>query len=112
MKVWFNHTPNGGENPGGASVEILSPRRTLVASSGKYLYNAESGTVVISNVYMGFSESEAGRRNLVIKVSDDMQSVWFDNSEMKRIYSTARDGEYIPTGRATLLHAMGQEPAE
>lgn len=112
VKVWFNHTPNGGENPGGASVEILSPRRTLVASSGKYLYNAESGTVVISNVYMGFSESEAGRRNLVIKVSEDMQSVWFDNSEMKRIYSTARDGEYIPTGRATLLHAMGQEPAE
>lgn len=119
MRIDFDKNFAGADEPGTASVRFNVARHDgfgggvseMVASSGKYIYNAASKTIVITNVYMGTSATTSGRRNLVLKVSDDLLSMWIDDSAEDRVYGTGRDGSYLLTGTANTLTAPAPAPA-
>lgn len=103
----------GNASPGDASVTINIRRNDgfgggfhgAVASIGKYIYNAESRTIVVTNVLVGSSPTVSGRRNLVLKLSDDLRSMWLDDSTDARIYTTDHEDSYVLTGPQNTLTA-------
>ena len=113
MCIDFDKNFSGADEPGTASVRFNVVRNDgfgggvseMVASSGRYIYNAASKTIVITNVYMGTSATTSGRRNLVLKVSDDLLSMWIDDSAEDRIYGSGRNGSYLLTGTVNTLTA-------
>ena len=111
ITISFDKNFSGNDEPGTARVNI-NIRRTDgfsrpigVSGSGKYIYSAETKTVVITNIYMGTSAYTSGERNLTLKLSDDMLSMWIDDSTEDRIYSTSCDGSYVLTGEKNTLTA-------
>lgn len=118
MRIDFDKNFAGADEPGTACVRFSVVRNDgfsggvseLVASSGKYIYNAASKTVIITNVYMGTSATASGRRNLVLKVADDMLSMWIDDSLESRVYGTGQDGSYLLTGSVNTLTAPAPNP--
>lgn len=54
---------------------------------------------------MGTSATASGRRNIVLKVSDDLLSMWIDDTDEDRVYGTGRDGSYLLTGTTNTLTA-------
>ncbi len=113
LSIQFDKDYAGNAAPGTAAVRFKVLRNDgftgglteLVASAGKYIYNAESNTIIITNLYMGTSATTSTRRNLVLKVAADKLSMWIDDSTEDRIYGTGRDGSYILTGSANALLA-------
>lgn len=113
MCIDFDKNFSGADEPGTASVRFNVVRNDglgggvseMVASSGRYIYNAASKTIVITNVYMGTSPSTSARRNLVLKVSDDLLSMWIDDSADDRIYGSGCNGSYLLTGTVNTLTA-------
>lgn len=113
MTIDFDKNFAGNDAPGTASIRFKVKRHDgfgngwsdLIASSGSYIYNAASKTIVITNVYMGTSATTSGRRNIVLKVSDDLLSMWIDNTDEDRIYGSGRDGSYLLTGETNTLTA-------
>lgn len=113
MTIDFDKNFAGNDAPGTASIRFKVKRHDgfgngwsdLIASSGSYIYNAASKTIVITNVYMGTSATASGRRNIVLKVSDDLLSMWIDDSNEDRVYGTGRDGSYLLTGATNTLTA-------
>lgn len=113
MRIDFDKNFAGADDPGTACVRFSVRRHDgmsggvseLVASSGRYIYNAATKTIVITNVYAGTSATTSGRRNIVLKVSDDLSSMWIDNSAEDRIYGTGRNGSYLLTGEINTLSA-------
>lgn len=113
LSIQFDKDYAGNDAPGTAAVRFKVSRNDgftggltdLVASAGKYIYNAESNTIIITNLYMGTSATTSTRRNLVLKVAADKLSMWIDDSTEDRIYGTGRDGSYILTGSANTLLA-------
>ncbi len=118
MRIDFDKNFAGEDEPGTASVRFSVARNNgfgngtddLVSSSGHYIYNAESKMVIITNLYMGYSATNSGRRNLILKVSEDMLSVWIDDTEESRVYGTGRDGSYLLTGTVNTLTAPAPTP--
>ena len=119
MRIDFDKDFAGADEPGTACVRFTVARNDgfgngtseMVASSGKYVYNAASKTVIITNLYMGTSATASGRRNLVLKDSDDMLSMWIDDSEEARVYGSGRDGSYLLTGAVNTMTAPAPAPA-
>lgn len=119
MRIDFDKNFAGADEPGTASVRFNVARHDgfgggvseMVASSGKYIYNAASKSIVITNVYMGTSATTSGRRNLVLKVSDDLLSMWIDDSAEDRVYGTGCNGSYLLAGTANTLTAPAPAPA-
>lgn len=113
MTIDFDKNFAGNDAPGTASVRFKVKRHDgfgngwsdLIASSGSYIYNAASKTIVITNVYMGTSATASGRRNIVLKVSDDLLSMYLDDTDEDRVYGTGRDGSYLLTGATNTLTA-------
>ncbi len=83
-----------------------------IADEGSYIYNAETNTIIITNIYMGTSATYSGRSNLVLKVSDDKLSMWVDDSTSDRIYGTGRDGSYLLTGTVNTMTAPAPAPVK
>lgn len=119
MRIDFDKNFAGADEPGTACVRFSVVRNDglgggvseIVASSGKYIYNAASRTIVVTNVYMGTSATDSGRRNLVLKVSDDLLSMWIDDSAEDRVYGTGQNGSYLLTGEINTLTAPAPAPA-
>ncbi|MDE6126311.1 MAG: hypothetical protein K2G30_05075 [Muribaculaceae bacterium] len=119
MRIDFDKNFAGADEPGTASVRFNVVRHDgfgggvseMVASSGRYIYNAATKTIVITNVYMGTSATTSGRRNIVLKVSDDLLSMWLDDSAEDRVYGTGRNGSYLLTGEVNTLAAPAPAPA-
>ncbi|MCM1110772.1 MAG: hypothetical protein NC336_06160 [Clostridium sp.] len=113
MTITFNKNPNGTDAPGQASVIInicsgegFNGNYIRAASTvGKYIYNAEEKTLIITNLYLGTSPTTSTRRNLKLHVSDDMKSMWIDDVDDEVIYSTDRSNSYILTGPQNTLRA-------
>ncbi len=112
MSVSFDLDLRGNPLPGSASVlfevartDGFSASITVTQDIGTYVYDASTNTVVISNLYMGTSPYSSGNRNLTLKVSDDMLSMWVDDTDEDRLYSTSRDGSYLLTGKVNTLTA-------
>lgn len=113
MRIDFDKNFAGADEPGTACVRFSVARNDgfgggtseMVASSGRYIYNAQSKTIVITNVYMGTSATTSNRRNLVLKVSDDLLSMWIDDSAEERVYGTGCDGSYLLTGTVNTMTA-------
>lgn len=112
MYISFDTDLRGNPLPGSASVVFevartdgFSAKITVTQDIGTYIYDAASKTVVITDLYMGTSATTSGRRNLTMKISDDKCSMWVDDSEESRLYSTSRDGSYLLTGKVNTLTA-------
>lgn len=108
ITVTFNKNLVGKPYEGYAAVAIDIARSGFspihaVASTGKYLYDAAAKRLIITNVLVGTSASASGRKNLILKVADDMKSIWFDETATDRIYSTDRTGSYVLTGTQNTL---------
>ena len=111
MQIDFDKNFSGADEPGTACVRFSVTRNDglggsvyeVIASSGKYIYNADSKTIIITNIYAGTSASTSGRRNLTLKVSDDLLSIWMDDSAEDRIYGFGRDGSYLLTGTVNTM---------
>ncbi|MBD5193554.1 MAG: hypothetical protein HDS91_03420 [Bacteroidales bacterium] len=111
IQVEFNKDYSGKDAPGYARVYIDIKRNDGfsrhigVSSSGKYIYSAETKTVIITNLYIGTSATTAGTGNITFKVSDDMLSMWIDDTVTDRIYATSCDGSYVMAGKVNTLTA-------
>ncbi|MDE6802881.1 MAG: hypothetical protein K2J06_08980, partial [Muribaculaceae bacterium] len=70
-----------------------------------YFYDAENKTVVLTNVYMGTSATSTGVGTITLKVSDDKNSIWVDDSTSDRIYATGNVNSYLLTGTVNTMSA-------
>lgn len=72
--------------------------RAIVEVYGDYIYNPAAKTLTLSKAWIGTSASAAAYAVLVFHLSDDLQTIWFDDEARDRIYATSRNGEYFYTG--------------
>lgn len=119
MTVALDRDLMGNDSPGNAAVTIKIARGdgmtnnyiNAASTIGSYVYNKETNTIIITNLYLGTSPTTSARRNLVMRVSADKQSIWMDDSAEDRIYSTDRSNSYVLTGQQNSLYAPAPEPA-
>ncbi|MDE5608130.1 MAG: hypothetical protein K2I64_04260 [Muribaculaceae bacterium] len=70
-----------------------------------YLYDAKNQTVVVTNVYMGTSANSSGIGTITLKVSDDKNSLWLDDTESDRLYMVGNTNSYLFTGAVNTMYA-------
>lgn len=116
--VKFDQTLNGSENPGYIALKIeiwdssYGSMRDMISSNPKYIYNREAATITLSGVLVGTGTGfNSERRNLVLRVADDLKSVWFDETlNGDRIYGTSSPSDYFYTGTRNTLTAPSTAP--
>lgn len=117
--IHFNHDLMGNEKEGYLALRISLwnnnsfSLREVISSCPKYFYNEEAGTVTISGVLVGTGSGyETYRRNLVLRVSEDLKSIWFDEAANgDRIYGVGSPADYFYTGTQNTLTAVVEQPA-
>lgn len=116
VRIAIDQNLNGSENVGTCAIEVKIARHdgfdpiTAIASSGKYIYDAEGKRIIVTNVLYGTGAYSSSRHNLVLKVSDDLKTIWFDDSASDKVYSTSRDNSYIIAGESNALTAESTAP--
>lgn len=109
IELYIDHTLTAAEKPGYAALSVSLKRhdgfsdQTVISSCQKYVYNAAASTITITNVLMGEGTTGYKYQNVVLKVSADKKTIWFDDSEFDRYYDYSRTGSYILTGTVNTL---------
>ncbi len=109
MSIDFDRDLFGHNNPGFVAIRMdFSSNGGLRTTGGvsdicNYIYNAKNNTVTITSVYVGTAPNASGKKNLILHVSADKRSIWFDDSTEDRIYGIGRDGSYWLTGEVNTL---------
>lgn len=115
----FGQDLNGNEKEGYAALTIrlwdssYGTLRSAISSNPKFLYNKDKGIIILSGVLVGTGSGyTTQRRNLVLTVADDLQSMWFDESTNgPKIYGTGAPTDYIYTGTRNTLKAPAAAPS-
>lgn len=111
VRIAIDQNFDGSSNPGYCAVEVNLHRGdgmsdvTAIASGGKYIYDAEGGRIIITNVLYGTDATSSARHNLILRIADDKQSLWFDDSRSDKVYGSGCDGSYILAGQTNAIAA-------
>lgn len=87
--------------------------RNLISANPKYIYSKDKGIVILSHVLVGTGTGyDSEYRNLVLRVSDDLRSMWFDETANgEKIYGVSAPSDYFYTGVQNTLTAPADAPA-
>lgn len=98
---------NGSYSEGTAKITVKNNESgvEIFGAAVPYTYDAANSTFVLSNIWLGSSPTTIAKQDLVIKIADDKQSVWFDDSVSPIIYGIKKDGSFINAGPANKLQA-------
>ena len=110
VKVWMDHNLMGAEKPGYAalSISIYHEGRYVSAVSDcqRYLYDATTRSLTLSNVLMGDGAGSSHRANLTFTLSEDGKSLYLPGTaDEARIYSVSYTGSYVTVDAANALQA-------
>lgn len=109
--VRMDQNLNGSENKGYCSIRVdmskgYSYDSYFISSGGQYVYNPKEGTITVSQVLLGVQGGgQTERRDLVLRVSEDLQSITLDDSEFDKLYGS-RTNTYLYTGEKNPLLAQ------
>jgi len=115
--VMFNQDLNGNDRLGYLALKIdtwdsgYGTTRNLISANPKYIYDKEKGTVTLSGILVGNAEGGSHYRNIVLKVADDLRSIWFDETANgEKIYGVSSAADYFYTGVQNTLVAPADVP--
>lgn len=114
--VKFNQDLTGAEKQGFIALNISVWRgfelTSLITACPKYYYDSEAGTITLSGVLVGTGSGfNTEKRNLVLRVADDLQSMWFDETvNGEKIYGVSSPTDYFYTGTQNTLVAPKSGP--
>ena len=118
--IVFNKDLTGADKEGYVALKIdlwdtsMFTTRNMISACPKYNYNKENSTIILSGVLVGTGNGfNTVKRNLVLRVSDDLKSVWFDPAANgDRIYGITSPSDWFATGdRNTLVAKEAPAPA-
>ncbi len=116
--IIFDKDLQGNDNAGYVALKIntwdssYASVRNLISANPKYIYNKDKGVVVLSGVLVGTGSGyDSERKNLVLRVADDLKSMWFDETANgDKIYGVSAPSDYFCTGVQNTLTAPADAP--
>lgn len=111
--IVFDKDLNGEDKKGYVALKIdlwdasMLAMRDMIRACPKYNYDKENSTIILSGVLVGTGSGfNTVKRNLVLRVSDDIKSIWFDSAANGlRIFGVSSPSDWFATGEQNTLVA-------
>ena len=78
VEIWLNHNFSGQEEEGSARLTMRVGSASLADNTVPYTYNASNNTITLSFDYVYYGADWVESNSLVLKVSEDKQSLTFE----------------------------------
>lgn len=109
--IVFNKDLTGQDKEGYVALKIdlwdssMAEMRNMISACPKYNYNKEDSTIILSNVLVGTGNGfQTVKRNLVLRVSNDLKSIWFDAAANgEKLYGITSPSDWFTTGKQNTL---------